>query len=115
MGIELDNITEHLKGYIETKFEIHKLEVKEKLVKILAKVVIFVLFLISVTIILTLLSIGASIKINLLLKSDYLGFLIVAGVYALIILCMRLFIDKDTFYKAIAEKMNQSIDQKNEH
>ena len=77
---KIDNLINNLTGYVETKVELLKIEVKEELAKSLAKAVayIFIAFVFAVFVIF--LSIAAALQLATTLGS-VIGFSIVAAVY----------------------------------
>ncbi len=83
---KFENIAANLTGYVETRLELFKLEIKTDLAKALAKVVtlIFVCFL--GFLFLLFVSLGASHLINTMLDSYYAGFLIIASLYGILLL-----------------------------
>jgi len=105
---DIHKITSHLTGFVETKIELLKLEASEKLSAFITKAIIFSVIVLFIFLALLLALIGASIKINLLLESQYLGYLVTAGILFIIILCLGLFLDKE----AIAENLKQKFNKK---
>jgi uncharacterized membrane protein YdcZ (DUF606 family) len=77
---KVDNLISNLTGYVETKVELLKIEVKEELARSLAKAVayIFIAFIFAVFVIF--LSIAAALQLATSL-GNVVGFSIVAGVY----------------------------------
>jgi hypothetical protein len=77
---KVDNLISNLTGYVESKVELLKIEVKEELAKSLAKAVayIFIAFIFAVFVIF--LSIAAALELATF-RGNVIGFSIVAGVY----------------------------------
>ncbi len=107
---DIHKITSHLKGFVETKIELLKLDAREKVSAFIAKAIIFSMMVLFIFLALLLALIGASIKINLLLESRYLGYLVTAGILFIIILCLGLFLDK----KAVGENLKQKFNKEKE-
>jgi len=55
--------------------------------------------------------VALSIKVNLMLESQYLGFLVVAFVYFIIVLGFFFFVDQKVFYKIVAQKIVELFEQ----
>lgn len=72
--------------YLKTKIELLKLDVKEYMAEALAQVIAYVVILMMLSLVMAFSSIGVSFLLNEVLDSTYLGFLITAGFYLLILL-----------------------------
>ncbi|WP_155211038.1 phage holin family protein [Fulvivirga aurantia] len=110
----LDKIKDDFIGYAETKIELLKLELKEEIARAMAKLLIQMLLGICLLIALILLSIAASIKINQLLDSAFLGYLVVAFIYITFVLTFYLFVDRNKLHKTISDKIHKSITAEDE-
>lgn len=102
--LKLDTLIENLTGYVETRIELTKIEIKEDLAKGLAKVGVFALIGAVLALFIILISVAVA---YLLAKSvgTFGGFAIVAGFYLL--LALLLFAFKD----AITEKLQDQLIQ----
>lgn len=77
---KIDNLISNLTGYVETKVELLKIEVKEELAKSLAKAVAYLLIAFILAVFIIFISIGVALWIGGTL-GNFAGFAIVAGVY----------------------------------
>lgn len=88
---KVDSLIENLTGFVETRVELLKLEVKEDIAKCLAKGVAWFVIGFVLTLFLVFVSIGLALLIGAALGL-FAGFMIVASVYlviGLILLLMR--------------------------
>lgn len=88
--LKLDGFIESLTGYVETRVELLKMEVREDIAKALAKLSLFFVLAFSFVIFLVFISIALALWIGESLGL-VLGFAIVAAVYLLITLTCLLF------------------------
>lgn len=89
--LKLDSLVNNLTGYVETRIELMKVEVKEDLAKVLAKVVIFLLVAFFTIIFVLFLSIAMAAYLATVV-GEFGGFAIVGGIYlivAIIVFAMR--------------------------
>ena len=83
---KLESLTEDLSGYVETRIELLKLEVREEIAKAISKVVLLGLIVLLIIMILTFFSIGAAFFINQYFTQKYIGFFLVGGFYLTLLL-----------------------------
>lgn len=105
---DIHKITGHLTGFVETKIELLKLEAKEKISEFLVKAILVGVISLLIFLALLLALIGASISINILVESQYLGYLITSGALVIIILCLSLFLDKKRISDNIKDKLKDN-------
>ena len=90
--LRLDNLVENLSGYVETRVELIKLEVREEVARVISHgLMIVALFLLGL-LFLVFASVGLAHYLNQYYNSASVGFWIVSGVYgvpALIIFSFR--------------------------
>jgi len=96
---------EHFTGLIETKIELLKLDLEDKAIDLISTFLIMTVVGLFTALMILFFSIGLSLIINILLDSSYLGYLIISGVYLLVILSVILFVD----FKALFEKVKANI------
>ncbi len=82
--LKIDELKDNLFKLAESKFELKKLELLAKVEKLLAKVIMNVLIAIFVFIIFLLLNILAAAVINYYLKSYWIGYACITGLYLLL-------------------------------
>ena len=107
--LKLDNLMENLTGYVETRIELMKYDVKEDLSKILAKV--SVLIVVAITAIFFLLFLSIALAVLLGNRIGYFaGFGIVSLVY--VIAAAILYAKRETLEVRMEEKIKDVIKQK---
>lgn len=82
--LDPNGLVDNLYKYVQTNVEIVKVEVQEKIEDAVKKVVIFAILALSVTLLLVFLLITLALFLNKILSSNYLGFLIVSVLLAVI-------------------------------
>jgi hypothetical protein len=108
--INFDNLLKSLTGYIETKVELTRIEAKETISKIAAKIMLYISLFILLQFTIAFISLTVGTILNEILDSRFAGFAIVSGLYLLIIIIM--FLKKDAILKNISEKTLDMIDNK---
>ena len=89
--LKIDVIIEHLTGLIEARLELAKLEIKEEVAKVGARIIAGVVMAFLLVMIIIFLSLSLATLGNSLLDSQYWGYFIVTGFYLLILLLLILF------------------------
>ncbi|MEN8248614.1 MAG: phage holin family protein [Bacteroidota bacterium] len=82
--LRLDAIIDNLTGLIETRIELAKIEMKEEVAKIGARIIAGVVLAFLLVMIIIFLSISAATWINSLMESTYMGYVIVTGFYLVV-------------------------------
>lgn len=83
--LNLNELFDNFYKYIEARIDLFKFETKESITEAVISVVQIVALLILSLFVVTFLSIGLALFLNDVLDSRFLGFLIVAGIYALLL------------------------------
>lgn len=104
-----DKLSNHLNGYLETKIELLKYDTKEQVVSGLVKLGVLLFLGIPLLMLFLMVNIAVAIMINGWLESIFLGYLILGGIYGIIVICLLLFVDQKSIYRAIAESINEEI------
>lgn len=86
--LKIDSIVENLTGLIEARLELAKLEVKEELAKIGARIIMLVVFAFLAVMIIIFLSMWMATFFNALIGSMWAGYAIVTGFYFLILILL---------------------------
>ncbi len=109
--LKLDSLIDNITGYVEARFELMKMEVKEDFAKGLAKMAVFMLMAVMFMFFLILISIAVA---YLLAKSIgvFGGFAIVAGFY--LVLGLLLFAFRNAIMEQVQEQLIQIMKKKNE-
>jgi hypothetical protein len=103
--LKLDSLIESITGYVETRIELLKMEVKEEVSKGVAKALVYVVIVALVTLFILLISMAGAYKIAEWVGTSG-GFAIVAGVYLLIGLLVY------AFRSSITEKLENRFQEK---
>lgn len=106
---KLDGLVSNLTGYVETRIELLKYEIKEDMAKAISRVALILLVSLLFTFFLLFISVSVAIKIGETL-GNFAGFGIVAGFYFIIMLMIVLF--RDSISKTIEEKIKQHVTHK---
>ena len=89
--LRLDAIIEHLTGLIEARVELAKIEIKEEVSRIGARIIAGVVFAFFLVMIIIMFSIALAAWINVILESGYWGYFIVTGFYLLTLILLIVF------------------------
>jgi CBS domain containing-hemolysin-like protein len=95
----LEGFLENEQGYIDSKVQIVKLEIQEKLTNVITLLLLLISILFLSLMMLAFLSLALGYFLNTLLNSAYLGFLIMGLVFFILILI--LVFSKKTIHKKI--------------
>jgi uncharacterized membrane protein YqjE len=85
---KIDELLKNVVGYLETRVELVKLEAKEEVAKILARLLLFTLLMLLFAMFVIISSITFGLYLNYLLESAFLGMVIVSGFYFLILVIL---------------------------
>ena len=77
----LENLIDRTESYVASTFELSKLKMLEKLIVVVSSTVANLSTIIVLSISLLLFSIASSLYLGKIFEDNYLGFLIIAGVY----------------------------------
>lgn len=100
--LKLDSLFENLSGYVESKIELFKVEIREEVVAILSKILVVLLVALCLFFCLILASIGLAYYLGTLVGMTG-GLLIVAGIYLLVFILLIVFREQ------IAEGINTMV------
>ena len=105
--LKLDNLIEHLSGYVEDKIALVKIELKEELAVAIAKIIITIVMIIFVLFAILFASITLAVYLNKLLDSNLLGFGLVSIFYLVLFLFIFVAKKHPKLHRWIEEKVNQ--------
>jgi hypothetical protein len=107
--LKLDSLVEHLTGYVETRIEIMKYDLKEDLSRILSKVSVFVVLLLIGMFFLFFISIAAALEI-----ADHLGGFAGFGIVGLFYLVVGIvvFVSRESIGTKVEREIKEVIKQK---
>ncbi|MFZ6009369.1 MAG: phage holin family protein [Bacteroidota bacterium] len=106
---KVDSLISNLTGYVETKIELLKLEVKEDLTRELAKGLVYLLVAFVFALFIVLISIAVALKIGASL-GWFTGFAIVAGVY--LMGSVALILSRETLGKKFEKRLREVLKKK---
>jgi len=101
----MDSLIEHVTGYVETRIELLKIEMKEELAKTLSKALVYLVISGMVMLFVLLISMAGAYKIAESVGTSG-GFTIVAGIYLLVGLIVFM------FRSSITEKLESRFQEK---
>jgi Mn2+/Fe2+ NRAMP family transporter len=108
--LHLDGTIKSLSGYVETRVALMKLEIREEVAGILSRGLMLMLIFMIGFLCLLFLFIGLANYLNMLLESDYAGYIIVALFFALLLLILLLV--RKSFFKLLERQFVEMIKQK---
>lgn len=79
--LNVDELISNLTGYVEARLALAKIEIRDEISQAIAKLIYFAIVAFIGALAIIFLSISISILLNLLFKSTFLGYLIVAFLY----------------------------------
>lgn len=103
--LRLDNLVDNLSGYLETRLELFKIEVREDIGRALAQALTITVIILLAILFLLFFSVGLAHFLNSYFDQPYAGYWIVAGIYGLP--CVIFII----FRKDISNKFEQYMAQ----
>ena len=89
--LRLDNLMDNLSGYVESRLELFKLEIREDVARVLSKALIYALMAMCGVLLLVFLSVGLAHFLNVYFSGEYVGYWIVAGIYGIALLVSIVF------------------------
>ncbi|KYG76802.1 phage holin family protein [Roseivirga echinicomitans] len=105
---DFNRLIEAFNGFIETKVELWKLEAKEEISALIAKMLVVMLVALGALMALLFFTLALAFLINELLDSDIWGFVIVGGFYAVI--TIGLFLKRKIIIETVIRKQNIEIE-----
>lgn len=109
---KLDGLIENLTGYVEARVELLKYEIKEDIARGMAKVAIILVLAMLFTLFTIFISTALALLIGEALNSVFLGFIIIAGVYFILLLLIVIF--KDTLSHSIEKQIKKGFNHTKE-
>lgn len=99
---DFHKVIEAFNGFLETKFEILKLDAREEIEILIAKLLVLLLVGLFSAMVLLFISLAAAYAISDWLQSGYAGFLIVGSIY--LIIAIVLYFNKSKVIQTIIER-----------
>jgi uncharacterized membrane protein YqjE len=106
---KMDTLIENITGYVETRIELMKIEMKEEVAKGLAKAFVFIVITAVLTLFVLLISMAVAYKIGETLGT-FGGFAVVAGFYLLV--GVLLFVFRDSITGKLEESLEEVMKKK---
>lgn len=106
---KMDTLIENITGYVETRIELMKIEMKEEVAKGLAKAFVFIVITAVLTLFVLLISMAVAYKIGETLGT-FGGFAVVAGFYLLV--GVLLFVFRDPITGKLEESLEEVMKKK---
>jgi predicted membrane channel-forming protein YqfA (hemolysin III family) len=88
--LRLDNLIENLSGYVETRVELVKMEVREEIAKVISHGLMIGVVFLPGLLFLVFISIGFANQLNVYYGDSSTGFWVVSGIYGLAVLLIVL-------------------------
>lgn len=89
--LRLDNLIQHVSGYVEARIELLKIEIREDVAKVLSRALMVLIITLLAMLFLLFFSVGLAHFINSFFKDPFIGYWIVAGIYGIPCLIFVLF------------------------
>uniref|UniRef100_UPI00404708E8 phage holin family protein n=1 Tax=Roseivirga sp. TaxID=1964215 RepID=UPI00404708E8 len=99
---DFHKVIEAFNGFLETKFEILKLDAREEIEILIAKLLVLLLVGLFSTMVLLFMSLAAAYAISEWLQNSYVGFLIVGSVY--LVIAIALYLNKSKVIQTILDR-----------
>lgn len=108
-----EELIQHLVGFLETKSEILKLELKEELVRILAKLISHLIIILLVAFFFLFISVAVGNYLNVWWDSAYLGYLALGVLFFLLWMIMLLVRRSLWYHQLIGRFTDKMLDTSN--
>jgi uncharacterized membrane protein YqjE len=112
--LKIDTIVENLTGLIEARLELVKIELKEELAKIGARVIAGVVFAFLAVMIIIFFNFWMANLLNSLIGSLWAGYAIVTGFYFLILILLIAFRVPKVLQEKIEDSLMQNVDSEDD-
>ena len=110
----IDRMIDHLVGFVETRFEILKLEFKEESVRVIAKLITAAVIGLFSTLFFIFFSVAIAIILNQALDSEYLGFAILAAFFLIILISILIIKQTRWYHNKIIEITENLVQDTND-
>ncbi len=108
--LRLDNFVHNITGYIETRIELMKVEIREDVSKAIARGLVSIALILIGFMFLVFFSVGLAHFINGFFDKPYAGYWSVAGLYALLFVVLVIF--KKNIYHYFESQLSELIKRK---
>jgi hypothetical protein len=107
---KLDSIVGNLTGYVESRVALVKMEIREEVASVLSRALIVMVMFFTGFLVLLFLSVGLAEYLNTLWEGDFMGFVLVGGFYALLLILMIAF--RNNVLHSLEKKFEEMIKHK---
>jgi uncharacterized membrane protein YqjE len=107
--LKLDNLIQNLTGFVETKVELMKLEIKEDLAKGLSRVAVFIVVAFTFVLFIVFFSVALAFKLGESMGT-FGGFAVVAAFYLL--LAIVTFLLRETIFNKLEKELGEIMTKK---
>ncbi|MDH5367912.1 MAG: phage holin family protein [Cyclobacteriaceae bacterium] len=108
--LKLDNLIDHLSGYIEDKIELVKIEAKEEVAVFLTKAIIIIVMVLFFVFALFFSTIVLAMYLNKVLEDSIIGYGIVSLMYLLLFILVLIFKNYFPIHQWIEKRVNKNSD-----
>lgn len=107
--LKLESLIENLSGYVESRVELVKLEIREDVARLLSKSIVYAALMLFAFLFLIFFSIGLAQYINTFFEAAFAGYWILALIYAFTFFVLLLFRKSilKSFEKSFTEKIRR--------
>lgn len=107
--LNIGKLKETFTEYIRVKFELFKLDLTEHLSNVLAQMIAYLVILIISGLVVTFLSIALAHYLNTYFQNESIGYLIVAGIYLLLLMLVFYFLKSGKLKAFFEAKLMENI------
>ncbi|SHK37562.1 Putative Holin-X, holin superfamily III [Reichenbachiella agariperforans] len=111
----INKLKEAFADYLKVKIELFKLDMSQHISRVVAQVIAYSIIVLTALVVLFFISMGLAYLLNEQFQSSYLGFMVVAGAYALILSVVFYFLKSGKLESFFEEKMISSFDKNDQH
>ena len=108
--LKLDNLISNLSGYVETKAELIKIEIREDMSRILSQGIVVITTIFFGLIFLLFFSVGLAQYLNTFFEDSFVGFFLVSAVYLIAFIAFLVF--RKTIHKNFEKYFKEIIKHK---
>ncbi|MEI9919037.1 MAG: phage holin family protein [Bacteroidota bacterium] len=110
--LRLDGIISNLTGYVETRIALVKIEIREEVASILSRGLMLMVVLMIGFMFVLFLCIGLANYLNMLLESQFGGYMIIALFFGILLAILLIF--RKAFFKLLGKQFAESIKHRND-
>lgn len=108
--LRLENLVDHLSGYVETKVALVKMEIREEVAHALSRGLVSLVVMLFGFLFLLFLSIGVAQYINTFFEGEYVGYWIVGGFFGFVFAILLIF--KKSILHSLEKRLIEMIRKK---